>query len=84
MMRIESWRDDIEFAIASYVDDMNPELYAALSASIPEFLILLTYIPRISDFLILLFSIDSNERYEVHKTDCFASAVHNEQLGTRH
>ena len=38
MMRIESWRDDIELAIASYVDDMNPELYAALSASRPDFL----------------------------------------------
>jgi len=31
-------RDDIELAIASYVDDMSPELYAALSASRPDFL----------------------------------------------
>lgn len=31
-------RDDIELAIASYVDDMSPELYAALSTSRPDFL----------------------------------------------
>ena len=31
-------RDDIEVAIASYVDDMSPELYAALSAARPDFL----------------------------------------------
>ena len=31
-------RDDIELAIASYVDDMSPELYAALSAARPDFL----------------------------------------------
>ncbi len=31
-------RDDIEYAIAAYVDDMNPELYAALGHGNPEFL----------------------------------------------
>ena len=32
-------RDDIEYAIASYVDDMNGELYDSISVGIPDFLI---------------------------------------------
>ena len=31
-------QDDIEVAIGSYVDDMNPELYATLSAGRSDFL----------------------------------------------
>ena len=31
-------RDDIEYAIASYVDDMNPELYDILSGGNNDFL----------------------------------------------
>ena len=31
-------RDDIEYAIASYVDDMNGELYDSISGGIPDFL----------------------------------------------
>jgi len=31
-------RDDIEYAIASYVDEMNQELYQLLSQSRPDFL----------------------------------------------
>ncbi|PDP69118.1 hypothetical protein [Prevotella intermedia] len=34
----ETQRDDIEFAIASYVNDMNKELYAHLAKSRKEFL----------------------------------------------
>ena len=32
-------KDDIEYAIASYVDDMNGELYDSISVGIPDFLI---------------------------------------------
>ena len=31
-------KDDIEYAIASYVDDMNRELYDSISVGIPDFL----------------------------------------------
>ena len=31
-------RDDIEWAIATYADDMNPDLYRALAAGRPDFL----------------------------------------------
>ena len=31
-------RDDIEYAIASYVDDMNVDLYDSISGGIPDFL----------------------------------------------
>ena len=31
-------RDDIEYAIASYVDDMNGELYNSISGGISDFL----------------------------------------------
>ena len=31
-------KDDIEYAIASYVDDMNGELYDSISVGIPDFL----------------------------------------------
>lgn len=31
-------KDDIEYAISSYVDDMNPELYALLSQGNTRFL----------------------------------------------
>lgn len=31
-------KEDIEYAIASYADEMNPELYAALSQGNPDFL----------------------------------------------
>ena len=31
-------KDDIEYSIALYVDDMNGELYDSLSESIPDFL----------------------------------------------
>lgn len=31
-------KDDIEYAIASYTDEMNPELYATLSQGNPDFL----------------------------------------------
>ena len=34
----ETQRDDIEFAIASYVNDMNKELYAHLAKGRKEFL----------------------------------------------
>ncbi|GAB6975683.1 hypothetical protein [Prevotella falsenii] len=34
----ETQRDDIEFAIASYVDDMNKELYEHLAKGRKEFL----------------------------------------------
>lgn len=34
----ETQRDDIEFAIASYVNDMNKELYANLAKGRKEFL----------------------------------------------
>ena len=34
----ETQRDDIEFAIASYVNDMNKELYALLAKGRKEFL----------------------------------------------
>lgn len=34
----ETQRDDIEFAIASYVNDMNKELYAQLAKGREEFL----------------------------------------------
>lgn len=34
----ETQRDDIEFAIASYVSDMNKELYAHLAKGRKEFL----------------------------------------------
>jgi hypothetical protein len=34
----ETQRDDIEFAIASYVNDMNKELYADLAKGRKEFL----------------------------------------------
>jgi len=34
-----SWqKDDIEYAIASYVDDMSQELYDAISEGRPDFL----------------------------------------------
>ena len=32
-------RDDIEYAIAQYVEGMNPELYQLLSAHRPQFLL---------------------------------------------
>lgn len=32
-------RDDIEYAIAQYVEGMNPELYQLLSAGRPQFLL---------------------------------------------
>ena len=35
---MEWQRDDIEYAIASYVDDMNPELYGILSEGNNDFL----------------------------------------------
>ncbi len=31
-------KDDIEYAIASYIDDMSPELYATLSGGNNDFL----------------------------------------------
>ncbi len=31
-------RDDIEYAVASYVDDMNRKLYETISDGIPDFL----------------------------------------------
>ena len=31
-------RDDIEYSIASYTDDLNPELYAVISAGEKDFL----------------------------------------------
>lgn len=34
----ETQRDDIEFAIASYINDMNKELYAHLAKGRKEFL----------------------------------------------
>ena len=34
----ERQRDDIEYAISSYVDAMSPELYGLLSDGNPEFL----------------------------------------------
>lgn len=36
--RLDWQRDDIELSIASFVDDMNPELYRHLAASTPDFL----------------------------------------------
>ncbi|MBQ7180240.1 MAG: hypothetical protein IJR87_02990 [Bacteroidaceae bacterium] len=36
--RLDWQRDDIELAIASFVDDMSPELYAPLSAGRSDFL----------------------------------------------
>ena len=34
-----SWqKDDIEYAIASYVDDMSQELYDTISSGCPDFL----------------------------------------------
>ncbi len=36
--RMEWQRDDIEYAIASYVDNMNPELLAAISDGRADFL----------------------------------------------
>lgn len=36
---MEWQKDDIEVAIASYVDDMNPELYALLAEGKPDFLL---------------------------------------------
>lgn len=35
---MENQRDDIEYAIASYVEEMNKELYAKLAADRPLFL----------------------------------------------
>ena len=35
---IESQRDDIEYAISSYVDGMSPELYSLLSDGDSDFL----------------------------------------------
>ena len=35
---MEWQRDDIEYAIASFVDEMNPELYARLSEGRADFL----------------------------------------------
>lgn len=35
----ERQKDDIEYAISSYVDSMNPELYARISAGKEEFLL---------------------------------------------
>ena len=35
---MEWQRDDIEYAIGSFADDMSPELYALLSEGRPDFL----------------------------------------------
>lgn len=35
----ERQKDDIEYAVSSYVDSMNPELYAKLAAGKKDFLL---------------------------------------------
>lgn len=35
---MEWQKDDIEYAIGQYVDDMNPELYAMISKGNPDFM----------------------------------------------